>query len=62
MPFRLYCHVLSQSGYEQLKKILKAHPGTLGDKDNQGSQNLAHFMMEVLIYKILKWDAMSLLT
>ena len=33
----------SQSGYEQLKKILKAHPGTLVIADNQGSQNLAHF-------------------
>ena len=50
----------SQSGYEQLKKILKAHPGTLVIADNQGSQNLAHFTDGSINIQNIEADAMSL--
>ena len=50
----------SQSGYEQLKKILKAHPGTLVIADNQGSQNLAHFTDGSIDIQNIEADAMSL--
>ena len=50
----------SQSGYEQLMKILKAHPGTLVIADNQGSQNLAHFTDGCIDIQNIEADAMSL--
>lgn len=50
---------ISQSGYEQLKKILRAHPGMLVVADNQGWQNLAHFTDGSIDVQNIETDTMN---